>query len=99
MDMFDKNISKEKRESLEFAEDQREQEWHHPSFSLQLFHGQSDWNLILPFPVQSKEEKEKGDRYAAKVKDFLVKNLDPNEVDRTGIIPEKVYKGLGELGA
>ena len=99
MSMFDKNTSKEARESLEFAEDQRETEWVHPSFALQLFHGKIDWNLIHPFPHQSPEEKEIGDAYVAQLKDFLEKNLDADEVDRTGIIPEKIYKGLAQLGA
>ena len=30
MSLFDKNISAEKKASLEFAEDQRETEWKHP---------------------------------------------------------------------
>ena len=99
MSMFDKNTSKEARESLEFAEDQRETEWVHPSFALQLFHGHVDWGLIHPFPEQSAEDKQLGDEYVARLNDFLVKNLDPDEVDRTGIIPEKVYHGLAQLGA
>ena len=99
MSMYDKNISAEKKASLEFAEEQREEEWKSPSFALGLFHGKTDWKLIQPFPVQSAEEKKIGDDYIAKVKDFLVKNLDPDEVDQTGIIPDQVYKGLGDLGA
>ena len=50
MSMYDKNISKEKLDSLEFAEAAREEEWKHPSFALQLFHGDIDWDLIRPFP-------------------------------------------------
>ena len=99
MSMFDKNISAEKKASLEFAEESRETEWKHPSFALQLFGGRLDWDLIFPFPAQSEEDKKKGDEYVAKLKDFLVKNLDPNEVDRTCEIPEKVMKGLAELKA
>ncbi len=99
MSMYDKNISKEKRESLEFAEDQRETQWNHPSFALQLFQGKTDWDLIYPCPAQSEEDRRIGDEYVAKLKDFLEKNLDADEVDRTGIIPEKIYKGLSSLGA
>lgn len=99
MGMYDKNISEEKKASLEFAEEQREEEWHHPSFALQLFQGSVDWGLVHPFPAQSEEDKVKGGQYLKKVQDFLVKNLVPNEVDRTGIIPEHVMKGLGDLGA
>ncbi len=98
MSMYDKNISAEKKASLEFAEDAREVDWHHPSFALQLFHGKCDWRLIHPFPKQSPEEKQKGDVFLAKLEKFLKQNLDPNEVDRTGIIPDAVMKGLGEMG-
>ena len=39
MDMFDKNIGKEKLASLELAEASREKEWNYPSFVRELFHG------------------------------------------------------------
>lgn len=99
MSMFDKNISQEKLKSLEFAEAAREMEWKAPSFALKLFHGSVDFNLISPFPHQSEEEKKAGDEYVVKIEKFLRENLDPDEVDRTGLIPEKVYKGLADLGA
>jgi len=97
--MFDKNISKDKKDSLEFAEQQRESEWKYPSFALQLFHGRPDFRLIHPFPSQSRKDKEKGDAFLKKLERFLKEELDPDEVDRTGTIPDKVMKGLGELGA
>lgn len=99
MSMFDKNISQEKRESLEFAEAARESEWKYPSFALKLFHGFPDWKLIYPFPVQSKEDKQIGDEYLAKLEKFLKEKLDPDEVDRTGQIPDEVMRGLAELKA
>ena len=99
MSMFDKNISEEKRASLEFAEDQREAEWKYPSFALKLFHGVVDAGLIFPFPQQSPEDKKKGDVYISKLEKFLKENLDPDQVDLTYQIPDKVMKGLGELKA
>jgi len=99
MGMFDKNIGQEKLKSLEFAEAAREQEWKFPSFARKLFYGELDFNLIYPFPEQSAEEKKIGDGYLVKMEKFLKENLDPDEVDRTGLIPDKVYKGLAELGA
>jgi alkylation response protein AidB-like acyl-CoA dehydrogenase len=99
MSMFDKNISQEKLKSLEFAEAAREMEWKAPSFALKLFHGSVDFNLISPFPQQTQEEKKAGDEYIIKMEKFLKENLDPDDVDRTGLIPDKVYKGLAELGA
>jgi len=97
--MYDKNISKEKKDSLEFAEEQRESEWKYPSFALQLFHGKPDFQLIRPFPVQSREDKEKGDAFLQNLEAFLKENLDPDEVDKTGTIPDPVMKGLADLGA
>lgn len=99
MSMYDKNINEDKKASLEFAEQARETVWYHPSFALQLFHGKLNWDLIHPFPVQSDDEKRKGGEYVQKLEAFLRKNLDPNEVDKTSIIPDHVMKGLGELKA
>jgi len=99
MGMFDKNIGQEKLKSLEFAEAGREQEWKSPSFALQLFYGAPDFGLIHPFPAQSPEEKKIGDEYLVKMEKFLRENLDPDEVDRTGIIPDHVMKGLAALKA
>ncbi len=99
MSMFDKNISEEKRKSLEFAEDAREQEWKHPSFALRLFHGAVDFHLIHPFPQQTEADKKEGDQYLQAMEEFLRKNLDPDEVDRTYEIPKAVMEGLGKLKA
>ena len=99
MSMFDKNISQEKLKSLEFAEAAREMEWKQPSFALKLFHGSLDFGLINPFPKEDPEQKKACDEYMVKIEKFLRENLNPDEVDATGLIPDKVYKGLAELGA
>jgi len=99
MSMFDKNISQEKLKSLEFAEAAREMEWKAPSFALKLFHGSLDFNLIHPFPKEDPEQKKACDEYMVKMEKFLRENLNPDEVDKTGEIPQKVYKGLADLGA
>jgi alkylation response protein AidB-like acyl-CoA dehydrogenase len=99
MSMFDKNISEEKRKSLEFAEDAREQEWKYPSFALRLFHGHFDLNLIHPFPDQPEAEKKEGDEYLKRMEAFLREKLDPDAVDRTYQIPDEVMQGLGKMGA
>ena len=99
MSLYDKNISAEKKASLEFAEQAREAEWKYPSFALRLFHGDVPWPLIHPFPTQSVQDKAKGDAFLQKLETFLRKSLDPNAVDQTGVIPENVMKGLADLGA
>ncbi|HQP11080.1 MAG TPA: acyl-CoA dehydrogenase family protein, partial [Candidatus Omnitrophota bacterium] len=99
MSIYDKSIGKEAKASLEFAEGQRETQWKYPSFALELFHGRFDPKLIYPFPEQSPEDKQKGDAYLAKLEKFLKENLDPNQVDRECVIPDKALKGLAELKA
>lgn len=99
MEMFDKNISKEKLASLELAEAAREKEWNYPSFVREIFHGKLHWELIYPFPRQSEADKKIGTDYQEKLKAFLTAHLDPDEVDKTGEIPESVLKGLADLGA
>lgn len=99
MDIYHKNMSHEKRESLELAEASREAEWNYPSFVRGLFHGRLLWNLIYPFPISSEADKKIGSEYLEKLKDFLQSHLDPNEVDKTGEIPYEAIKGLADLGA
>lgn len=99
MDMYGKDISHEKRESLELAEASRECEWCYPSFVRELFHGRLPWHLVYPFPRQSEEEKKIGTDYVEKLKSFLVAHLDPDEADKTGEIPQEVIKGLVDMGA
>ncbi len=99
MDLFDKSMNKEKRESLELAESSRESEWSYQSFVRELFHGRLPWQLIYPFPEQPETDKKIGSDYLEKLSAFLQTYLDPDQVDKTGEIPEKVIKGLIDMGA
>jgi hypothetical protein len=96
--LTDKKISEAKLKALEMAEEAREAEWVHPSFVAELFQGRVRWDLICPFPQQSKEDKKMGDDFLAKLTSILKDNIDPEEVDRTGEIPAKAIKALAELG-
>lgn len=95
---FVKGIDESKKQALEVAEDAREKEWHHPSFLAQLFAGRCDWDLIYPYPEQTPEDKKIGDEFLAKLEKFLLENLNPDEVDRTGEMPKSVLDGLAKLG-
>lgn len=99
MSIFDKRLGKEERASLELAEESREREWKYPSFASRLFQGAVEWHLIWPYPEPSKESREEGDRFLNKLEEFLKANLNPDEVDETREIPEKVMKGLADMGA
>lgn len=90
--------NKGKQDAMDIAEEAREAEWKYPSFVGELFMGRLQKNIIHPFPEQSEEDKKIGDEFLAKIEDFLKKNLNPDEVDRTGELPKHVIKGLADLG-
>lgn len=99
MELFDKRMDKEKRESLELAEASRQKEWGNSSFVFRLFQGSLVWDLVHPFPEQSQAATGEGDKFLKELEEFLKANLDPDAVDETRQIPEKVIKGLCDMGA
>lgn len=88
----------EKAKSLEVAEESREQSWSHPSFVSGLFTGKVAWELAFPYPEQSDEDRRVGDEFLARLEAFLKAKVDADAIDRTGIIPDEVMKGLADLG-
>lgn len=91
-------MSTDERAAMEIAESARQKEWTYRSFCAQLFMGNCDFGLISPFPEQTAEDKKVGDDFIAELSKFLEENLDPDEVDETGIIPQKVIDGMFKLG-
>ncbi|MDQ3388426.1 MAG: acyl-CoA dehydrogenase family protein [Gemmatimonadota bacterium] len=87
------------QESREVAEAARESEWTAPSFVRELFLGNFRLDLIHPYPEQTPEDREKTDAYIARLRSFLEENVDSDEIDRSGELPEHVVDGLRELGA
>ena len=87
------------QESREVAEAARETEWTAPSFVRELFLGNFRLDLIHPYPQQTPEDRAKTDAYMAKLRRFLVENVDSDEIDRTGELPDHVVQGLRDLGA
>ena len=99
MEILDQDkLNLDKIKALEVAEEAREKEWVYPSFVAELFQGRLRWDLIIPFPEQNEEDRKIGDEYIARLETFLKKNIDPEEIDRTGEIPAEAIKGLAELG-
>lgn len=99
MEILDeKKVGREKLKALELAEEAREQEWAQPSFMAELFEGRLRWDLILPFPRQSEEDRKIGDAFLAKLEKVLKEHIDPDEVDRTGVMPEAALRALADLG-
>lgn len=88
----------EKAKSLEVAEAAREESWKYPSFVGDLFTGKVRWDLIFPYPAQDEADRKAGDDFLNKLESFLKANVDADAIDRTGLIPDTVMKGLAELG-
>ncbi|MBI4397847.1 MAG: acyl-CoA dehydrogenase family protein [Candidatus Omnitrophica bacterium] len=99
MDILDaKKLGAEKVKSLELAEESREHDWKFPSFALELFSGNLRWDMIHPYPEQDPEDKKTGDEFLARLEKFLKENLNADEVDRTGIVPDSVVRALAQMG-
>jgi alkylation response protein AidB-like acyl-CoA dehydrogenase len=70
-----------------------------PSFGKELFLGRFRLDLIHPHPQVKEEDRQKGEAFLAKLEAFLKEEVDPLEIEREARIPERVVKGLKELGA
>ena len=87
------------QQSRELAEQSRQAEWDKPSFGKELFLGRFRLDLIEPHPVPSDDDKRRGEAFLAKLASFLEEEVDPAEIERDAKIPERVIKGLCDLGA
>src|SRR5215204_403475 len=87
------------RQAREVAEAAREREWKLPSFGKELFLGKFRLDLISPQPRLDADATAKGERFLARLREFLVAEVDPLEIERDAKIPERVLDRLKELGA
>ena len=92
-------MSKGKRDALELAEASRDPLDERGSFASNLFIGRYDFNRIYPWPEQSAEDREAGKEFLANLEKYLRENVDADEIDRTGEIPQKNIDELFALGA
>src|SRR3712207_2866720 len=91
------NVSE--KEARQVAEAAREAEWKLPSFGKELFLGNLRLDLIHPQPKLDPQAVEKGERFLARLREFLESEVDPHEIEREAKIPERVVDGLKGLGA
>src|SRR5437899_6030210 len=92
-------MSKGKREALELAESSRDPLDERGSFASNLFIGRFDFDRIFPFPTQTAEDKAAGEGFLAQLRNYLRDNVDADEIDRTGEIPQKNIDELFAMGA
>ena len=86
------------REARQVAEAARETEWSKPSFVRELFLGHLRLDLIDPPPPQDPDERERGEAFLARLREFTAE-VDGDEIDRTGRVPPALIDRLRELGA
>jgi alkylation response protein AidB-like acyl-CoA dehydrogenase len=91
------NVSE--RQAREVAEAARESEWKLPSFGKQLFLGNFRLDLIHPQPPLDPDAVEKGERFLARLREFLESEVDPLEIERDARIPDRVIDGFKQMGA
>ncbi|HXG48264.1 MAG TPA: acyl-CoA dehydrogenase family protein [Methylomirabilota bacterium] len=91
-------MSSGQRAALELTEAAREAAAERPGFVSGLFMGRFDTEQIFPYPEQSREDREKGDALLKRLDGFLREHVDPDEIDRTGEIPQQVIEGLARMG-
>jgi len=92
-------MSKGKREALELAEASRDPLDERGSFASNLFIGRYDFNRIYPWPEQSGEDRAAGREFLTSLEKYLRENIDADEIDRTGEIPQKNIDDLFAMGA
>ncbi len=69
------------------------------SFVAHLFMGRFRAEKISPLTDVPPEEKTRADAFLAQLASFLRAEVDAEEIDRTGEIPEPVMSGLAKMGA
>src|SRR5260370_22204821 len=92
-------MSKGEREERELADAARDPQDERGSFASNLFIGRYDFNRIYPWPEQSAEDREAGKEFLASLEKYLKENIDADEIDRTGEIPQKNIDDLFVMGA
>ncbi|MFD7654455.1 acyl-CoA dehydrogenase family protein [Actinosynnema sp. NPDC059797] len=69
-----------------------------PSFLEQLYLGRVRWDLLHPFPSQPDHDRAAGDGAVAELGRLLREHVDPEEVDRTGELPDAALAALRDGG-
>src|SRR6266498_4769433 len=83
------------RAALELTEAARETVPERKSFAGGLFMGECNLKAIFPFPEQNPIDRDQGDAFLQRLEQFLREKVDPDEIDRTGEVPNEIIEELG----
>jgi hypothetical protein len=86
------------KQARQVAEQARDTQWRKPSFGKELFLGRFRLDLVHPHPVGDPESVRRGEEFLAKLRVYCEKEIDPYEIERESIIPDRVVQGLRDLG-
>ena len=92
-------MSGAQRAALEMTEAARDTPGAKRGFCGGLFLGHFNLGALHPYPRQSPEDRDRGDAFLGPLEKFLRERVDPDEIDRTGEIPDAVISELGAMGA
>src|SRR5204863_1053326 len=92
-------MSAGKAAALDLAESSRDPLDERGSFASNLFIGRYDFDRIFPFPDQSGEDRAAGEGFLTELRSYLEANVDADEIDRTGEIPQRNIDDLFAMGA
>jgi len=92
-------MSSAQRAALEMTEAARDTPAAGCGFCGGLFLGQFNLGALHPYPRQTQEDRDQGDAFLVPLEKFLREKVDPDEIDRTGEIPDAVLAELGKMGA
>lgn len=87
------------RQARQVAEAARETSWRKPSFGKELFLGRFRLDLVHPHPRGDAATVERGEEFLQRLRRFCETEMDGPTIERDGLIPDQVIKGLRELGA
>ena len=92
-------MSSAQRAALELTEAARDAAGAERGFAGGLFLGHFNLPALHPYPRQSAEDRAQGDAFLGPLEKFLQERVNPDEIDRTGEIPDEVIAELGRMGA
>src|SRR5213592_129775 len=92
-------MSDGQRAALELTEAARETVQERRSFAGGLFMGECNLKAVFPFPEQNPIDRDQGDAFLQRLEQFLRDKVDPDEIDRTGEIPDEIIEELARMGA